>query len=575
MAYELADDTVRLDGPLYGLLPPDYVGPIFHDTSVLGIGLQVQSSQSASSDVNLLKIRALWNARLPIHKLPPELLVDILSRQPTYARPGPVFTSNKADWFRLTLVCRRWRAVVKANPCFWRSINVGKDIRWLTTAMSRSGAARLHLNFSMTTAIISALPELLDRRHQIGHLRLSCFDALKLRMLEPLVCGPFPSLTQLEICVDTWGRMYNQGQEPPADRATFRFKPEDCPELTKLSLRDVSIPWSISLLAHLRSLDLRGCMAYSSTMSVAAFLDVLRCAQDLEDLTLHDLLPAVCSSRPGPSERLRAVTLPRLRQADLADNVTWISLFIGHLQLPSQGSICFSGFVDKKDLEDPFLTYRSMLPRDIDTFAFLHSTTSARLHITDGMYSITCKGAAGPTVILSLLARSFHVEWTQSVDAGVAHFVHLLRDAPLTELDLVFDLENLEMNVFDALLDTFPQVQELRLRSTTIEDADVFPQCLCESLGSHNPAQLEGAVRVRAPKLRALRIEQQGHSGGLFMDDLAWCVSTRAEEGAPRLELLAVTLRRSTAFDYREFDAHYGALLVPAVDTYEFVDKEW
>ncbi|KAL1943514.1 hypothetical protein VTO73DRAFT_3959 [Trametes versicolor] len=557
-------DTVTLDGPLYGLRVPNIDQRIL-DARILAVGPQITFLQQASSDLHHLATRALWNARLPVHKLPTEVLVDLLSRLPSYALPGSVFSSNSADWFRIMLVCRHWRAVVKANPCFWRSIHVGKDdLEWLNLALFRSADSNLFLDFSSSSAFFSALPQLLDRRDRIEHLRFSCYGAPSLGPMVPLVSVPLPSVTHLDVSIDTLEGVFNlelpEGQEP-RHHDILEFEPVNFPRVTNLSLNgaQVSFSWTTSFISHLRFLDLRRCKFHPATMSVSSFFDILREAQNLEELTLDDVLSSACSSLPPPSERRRVVALPNLRKAYLEDHVAWISMFASYLQVPWRGDISFHGLIDNAALaNNPDLSYISMLPPDIHTFPFLKSATSAMMSMDSRSYQMSCQGP-GPAVTLVLRVRSDFVEWWQGVGGGVAHFVDLLRDAPLTKL---------ELSIYSGLL-------ELRVRSRAAAGADIVPELLAHSLGWRNPTPNEGEGEVRCPNLKILRVQRHHESEGTFLPALVECLFNRADGGAPRLELLEVTVRRSGANDWREYDTHYEAVFMPMLEAYKFVNEGW
>ncbi|OJT03995.1 hypothetical protein TRAPUB_5324 [Trametes pubescens] len=571
MANPNVHDTVTLEGPLYGLQIPD-VDPSILDERILAVGPQISSSQKASYDVNLLAIRTLWNARLPVHRLPTELFVDLLAS--TLLRPFQTYLHEQSG--RLSSD----HAIVKANPCFWRSIHVGRDTRWLNLALSRSGESNLFLDFSSSSAFLTAIPQLIDRRNRIEHLRFSCVGVDSLEPMVPLMSAPLPCITRLDVTIDTREALYNielpEGQAP-RHYDILEFESANLPKVTNLSLRgaQTSIPWTTSLISHLRFLDLRRCIAPSSIMSVSSFFDVLKEGQQLEELVLYDTLSSACASLPSPSEQLHAVALPRLRKAALADHVAWTSLFVSYLHPPSMGEISFHGLIDNATLaNNPDLSYTSMLPPDIRTFPFLKSTTSTTMSIDPRSYRIACQGS-GPTVTLVMEVRSNLVEWWQNVGEGVAHFVDLLRDAPLTELelDLDFEFDVIDSAVFDAILDAFPTIRELRVRSNAAAGEDIVPELLAHSLGWRSPTPNDGEVKVRCPNLRVLRVQRRHESDETFLPALVECLFDRADGGAPRLELLEVTVRRSLMQNWREFDTHYEAVFMPMLETYKFVDE--
>ncbi|OJT03996.1 hypothetical protein TRAPUB_5325 [Trametes pubescens] len=582
-----SDDTVTPEGPLYGLCLPD-LDPDALNARILAIGTQVPSLQEASSDTGVLPVRALRNARRPIHKLPTEILVDMFLRQSSRPHPESAETSDSADWFQIMLVCRRWRAVVKANTCFWRSIKVGSDIRWLDLALSRSGDVNLSLTFSVPSALLSGLSQILGIRERIERLRFSCLgDSPSLKTLEPLVRATLPSLIDLGVSITRTRAVPAYAQAVPGFRdwpkrlETFELAPSNFPGMTKLSLKRVSLPWTASCISHLRHLDLRGCIVRPNAMSVSTFLDVLREGHNLEELILHDMLSSACPSRPRPSERLRAVALPRLRKAEFVDDFEWISLYVSYIQLPPQGEVSFTGLLDQFPGDDPSLSFAAILPRDAPPRAFLRSATSASLYIENGSYQITCQGA-GPLVTLHLRGRSYYVDWLECVEDGVAHFIETLNKAPLTKLELAFECDSegefMDQELFDYVLDAFPRLQEIQLRSNVtggdggVDDVPVV--LLCQSLGSRSSAasDSDGDVGVRCPNLKVLRVHQQQNGGESVLPALVECLFSREAGGGRDLELLAVTLRRSGAKDWTKSDMTHKAVFVPMVRSYEFTD---
>ncbi|KAI0824430.1 hypothetical protein BC628DRAFT_1379551, partial [Trametes gibbosa] len=573
-------ETTSCDVTMHGL--SHFLPPIVDRAA---LQTRIFSSQCSTSDQELLALRALWNSRQPINKLPMELLVDVLMNLPT--NPGAEGTekpTNSAQWHKAMAVCRHWRAVVVSTPSFWRTINTGQLSRWLGLALSRTGQANLCLMFRSTPVLVQALPLLVPQRHRIERLEFTCSTASAVGKLGPLISVPLPSMEEFTMC----------GQEgppslDPSDAEIFDFQPENFPALVKLKLTRVNLSWTGTLPSRLRTLDLRGCSIRPSSSSFDALLGTLRSGHNLEELTLHDFMSATCSSLDPPSDQVRIsctlVTLPRLRKLEVSDAPSWIAQFLSHVNLPTQGKVSLTGLFDVADLDGSSLSHSCLLPQNPDVLTFLRLATGATLIMMDNLYGIACTTPAPLSVSFLLRARSPRALWMQRLDAGLKHFTTLLRAAPLSVLDVQCDLARVASEVLDAALDAFPLLRSLGIASSVF-GPDPFPTRLCGSLCTHAPLG-EGAAegtdaekrapqsRVRCPALETLRLHRVRWEDGAFVGALAECLREREQRDAPRLGRLEISTSRSAEVDWRDVDTRISGILAPMVDVYEFSPTAW
>lgn len=561
-------------GPLYGL-PCLTIDDTLLGLRTISIASQSSFSQRPTPDLELAACRALLNARRPINTLPIELLVDILWCLPSDGLDVATTTPSIPQCFQCMLICRHWRAVITSNRCFWRTIHAGERTRWLQLSLARAGEASLCLKFTKAAGFIAALPDLLPRRDHIERLDFTCQTLSDIRALAPLISAPLP-------CVSEFAILYGSTRSLSPDIARdnlFVFLPENFPALVRLRLVCASLPWTASFLSGLRSLHLRSCRIQPSSLPISGILDILRCGDTLEELTLHDFLSTACSvDEPGHSYSTDVVKLPRLRKLDVSDAPAWITELVAHIQLPPAGDVTLTGQV-----EDPQsvsgLGLASMLPRNLDGANFLRSATSAELVMLEGKHWVVCEALGPLKVTLQLRARTPRVLWMQTLDDGLKHFTALFRAAPLTALTLQCELIKVAPDVLADALDAFPHLRDFTVASSAF-GPDPFPMHLCDSLRARPGSEWEnekdgGGDRVRRASLKALRLEKVRWDDGAFMNAVADCLRERERLGAPRLELLAITASRSPEVDWSEPDARFAGILGPMVDRYEFCGKAW
>ncbi|KAH9847787.1 hypothetical protein C2E23DRAFT_741041 [Lenzites betulinus] len=561
------------DRAFHGLhgLPPPAADPSSLKRLILAIDPVHVSSHCSTSDLGLLALRALWNARQLICKLP---VVDILMALSSPRGGKDMYgTSKSAQWSKAMAVCRHWRAIIVATPSFWQTIHIGRRSRWLKLALSRAGQIDLRLSFNSTHLPIEALPLLLPQRHRIERMEFMCATASATTDVYLLISAPLPCMKEFIMCSESRG---------PSDAHTFGFYPENFPALTSLKLTQVNLPWTSLLLSRLRTLDIRGCGVHPSPRcSMNEFLDALKCGDSLEELTLHNFISRVCSRTTLPSDQgpRPSVTLPRLRRLDVADTPSCISRFLSHVNLPVQGKVSLTGWIDSADRDHDFsaVSYACMLPKNLDVLTFLRSTTHAALTTVDGMYKIVCNTPGPLRVSLQLCTRSpRRTHWIRSPDDGLKQLTALLRAAPLSVLHLQCALIYTTRNVLDAALDAFPRLHSLRI-SSDFFGPDLFPTGLCDSLcASTRPAE-GGAVEgpVRCPALGALHLDRVWWEGGALGDVLVECLRERERRGAPRLGLLEIGVCRAQEVDWGDADARLADMLGPWVDDYKFAQVAW
>lgn len=101
----------------------------------------------------VLHLRALRNARAVVHRLPPEILIHILSELVLTSDPP-----SSSNLVAATHVCRRWRTIALDCPVLWTSI-VGANLHKTETFVHRSRDMLLDIHLHLVSFFKRRPPE--------------------------------------------------------------------------------------------------------------------------------------------------------------------------------------------------------------------------------------------------------------------------------------------------------------------------------------------------------------------------------------------------------------------------------
>ncbi|KAK7039005.1 hypothetical protein VNI00_010397 [Paramarasmius palmivorus] len=246
--------------------------------------------------------RSQHNAQLPISRLPPELLIDILVRSMDH------FLVYKSA-LRLSHVCHHWRVIMVTYPPVWSTPDFSKPLL-AREMIQRSKPGPLDIEFIAFSSLgipgesLSVLTEALAEPPRIRSFRItSCNvrDDILQNVLAPLV-QPMPSLRDLTV------HAYGPGQDGvPLELPPTFFS--HAPNLKKVRLRGCKFPWEYPIPANITSLHLD--LRYSGSIplpTTSQFLQALAGMPFLEYLFILDSFPIPFS------DRLAIVGLPHLRE---------------------------------------------------------------------------------------------------------------------------------------------------------------------------------------------------------------------------------------------------------------------
>ncbi|KAG8946558.1 hypothetical protein FRC04_011616 [Tulasnella sp. 424] len=256
----------------------------------------------------------------PIHRTPNEIILHIIH---TYVKDSayPV-----RDLSALTLVCRRWRAIVEDASFLWGRIDASEGLAAVRKGLRMAKGAALHITYTQRrsktdqSAFFKAIGERISQwRSLVVNARQGKHCAAILETTIP------PRLEKLHLSGNPalWGRSH--------DEPLILFGGAAAPPgLQDVHLEDIPIAVTPLKLACLTSLELGGIY----DLSISEILRILSDSPGLETLTLasmEDLVPDTALNLP-PDWTIQLPSLSRLFLIYLSDAFT--HLFLSTLAAP-------------------------------------------------------------------------------------------------------------------------------------------------------------------------------------------------------------------------------------------------
>ncbi|KAI0631430.1 hypothetical protein C8Q77DRAFT_1227058 [Trametes polyzona] len=536
-----ADAATSLIGPLYGLPPPE-VDDSELEERVQSAGRPSESyrGQDRTTVLDSLALGALWNARVPLHRLPEELLALVFAFATDYQPPRkPLFAQNQTVGIRLARVCRYWRAIIFTHERFWTTAIVRQRTEWLRLSLSRASNVPLQLEFHHLPTLESVLDDIVPQCHRIRSLVVA-HDVLDLVELNSppgytqhsldalywIVENPFPLLAELEITYLS---------RPISERLCI--VPDNYPRLTKLNLDQMFLPWSTPLLSRLTELTLRGgCRLSHPQLTFDAFLDVLENGMQLEKLVLEGFIGAACHVHPSKRSR-SLIVLPHLRLLHIIESLGWVDAFTDSVQLPDCGSVTLHGRCQEGDFDGTPVSLRRLLSRQGDRIRREFSGCGP-LFVTSCYGPFLQLSMDSPFNLVLQLSQIPHFRR----DDVFTSITDVFEPSALTHLDLSLDIFQTTRSVLDVFFDSVPSLVSLRLKQMpppySQELATAFiPTDLLDALSVMSSGNL------RCPNLTALRLGPYDWHKGRLADDLHSFLCVRSGLGAPPLQELELTVR--------------------------------
>ncbi|KAH9851276.1 hypothetical protein C2E23DRAFT_704780, partial [Lenzites betulinus] len=292
----------------------------------ISLRLAQLEEQASSIKQEQQALYAQWNATLTVCRLPPEIILEILTQY--RRRTLHCTTAMNTEWVKLRLVCRYWNTVACAMPRLWREIDVDRHPSWFNLCLERSEGSTL--TFSSTVSRASreeaVVPMISPHAQRLRQLVID-FGAYHHIVIPQLRVLNMHALEHLYV---------SQHERPDPTSDDLNLTHLRHPLLQTLNLHH-SVLSDTQLISNLRVLHVVFC---ASNLSINQFITALAASQRLEDLKIHyffksltgwDSLSAICQP---------PATLSRLTKLDVAeDSASPLPPFLTHLRLPANARI--------------------------------------------------------------------------------------------------------------------------------------------------------------------------------------------------------------------------------------------
>ncbi|KAI0043275.1 hypothetical protein FA95DRAFT_1609509 [Auriscalpium vulgare] len=304
-----------------------------------------------------LQIAALCNSRLPVSRLPPEILTRIFAYRADVAYPKFSKPLNRS-WIAVTHVCQCWRNAALACPGLWVNVTDRFGDWWLETVIARSQDMP-RLSFSIIPAKTEDTGKDLPRQPLLDNL---------------------PRMHRLSLTSRCDG--------PEQLQFYAHFFRKDALYLQNLILRApgaAGIPWTLALMQNLATLtiDLDDHWTTEATASPDApqkpcTLEVVAILQRLQNLTQLDLRGGFFrySDIHGDIENTTA-RLSALEHLCLHTTIEAASVLLKYIRIPSTATAVFHLYYKRENADDIASLFHHI--RSVPSLLAQDGTTTAPL----------------------------------------------------------------------------------------------------------------------------------------------------------------------------------------------------
>ncbi|KAG8896788.1 hypothetical protein FRC00_005260 [Tulasnella sp. 408] len=280
---------------------------------------------------------------IPLHQLPIEIFVLIITRA---LEPLRTFCWSRSTYLarlvRLCQVCKHWKDVIDDTPSLWTAIHVMDPAVITSTAISRSAGHPLYITAAPPDWLYRS-PDGLDEL-----INMAIPHSTRWRWLQVIVRSseealaimnaPAPLLQTLDLKSTTQIRVGSQKGGAALGG--------DNPQLRRLGLYRVAIPWDSCLLRGLQHLSISELFSFAP--SCGEILGILGACPGLVELKLS-LYNA--GAVEGP-KRSTPFTLTELRSLSIYLDLSWTSALLETIRFPSVESVSLALNFNNSDFSD-------------------------------------------------------------------------------------------------------------------------------------------------------------------------------------------------------------------------------
>ncbi|KAG9016470.1 hypothetical protein FRB93_010719 [Tulasnella sp. JGI-2019a] len=241
-----------------------------------------------------------WNLKSPLYRLPPEILVEILSLALPGVLPSPRIYMRGLQWF--AFVSHQWRLYVNGTPSFWKVAPSEMSLELLQRVLSRSTGLLDVFDSYNRISTNTFVDHVVGHVHRWWSLTISRNGARE--WFECLVHLPMPAMEALDL----------QGT---SDTAIVIGEVES---LRSVRLVGFCIPWGSKILSGLQSLKLE--TLGMNSPSTTQLLTILAASPGLVELGFVCLEHRYRDSSDTQTMRVELLMLETLRITSIPQEVT-------------------------------------------------------------------------------------------------------------------------------------------------------------------------------------------------------------------------------------------------------------
>ncbi|TFY66756.1 hypothetical protein EVG20_g4325 [Dentipellis fragilis] len=319
-------------------------------------------------------IQARINALSAISRLQDEVLLEVFHSLAAIQPPGsakqPIPRVLNLGWILVTHVCRRWRYAALDNSTLWSHISFALGSEWTARMLERSRVSPLVIQASgpgrdLPPNLGAQLRPYLSRTRVLE--LYAQIDTLE-EILTPLV-EHAPILQSLRLRAD-------RGDEPSVISPTPNFLSLSTPNLRRVRLENVFIPWTSPIFQNPEHLQISLPVFDQDDWlgedvdrpwdaSLPGFLAMLEATPGLKSLHLDNAIPSISTMSSQALDHTSTVSLPDLVDLTLKGMPADAALLLHHLELPGTARFAFTGSSEivAADYQILFLSIRGHLLR--------------------------------------------------------------------------------------------------------------------------------------------------------------------------------------------------------------------
>jgi hypothetical protein len=454
--------------------------PSLDDASLAALDVPISKAHE-----HLAILRRIRNSFVsPLCRMPYEIIVNIISFVPDPNEDGNYVPLIFAE---TSLICHRIWSILKDSPKFWGRVEFGHPdsqtfiarcqgrptCLWIRCGPSEGRNRRINAALYRWRTIPTFSVETLEEFRFYG--TQGDFDKFAWVFTKPL-----PRLNTLVVAS---GRIqFDLVQEITE---TWTIVAQFPAGLRSVILKQVSIPWTTCLTAHLVNLDLDYSQTEELPITMSSFVELLALCVRLETLRLNCAGPETQDENLAHVRSNDPVYLTNLRVFEIFDDALNIAYIMNHLKLPDTARIRVEPSID--------------WPEQLVNFTLPRET---RISPIEGLI----KWNAGRESTLSMGATKF----VYQTDAQDAEFMETFRvtfhfpfvefaefsTCALTVLEFSFDLEfEPDQEVWSTVLAALPALRRLSCTSRSTTSRHFAPKFFAElgigRLGSFHCPKLE------------------------------------------------------------------------------------